>query len=149
MNLFRMLAHAPPVLEGFAKLGGALLFDSTLEPRLREIAILRVGMSADARYEVEKHVAIGKAVGLTEDELTALHPSRGQLLDGAVERAVVRLVDELRNSPRASDEALAGVRAHLSDRAVVELVVTIGYYGLVCRVLETLGVELESVNPPA
>jgi alkylhydroperoxidase family enzyme len=144
MNLFRMLAHAPPVLEGFAKLGGALLFDSTLEPRLREIAILRIGMSADAPYEVEKHVAIGKAVGLTEEEITALNPSRGQLLDGAAERAVVRLVDELRDSPRASDEALAEVRAYLSDRAVVELVVTIGYYGLVCRVLETLGVDLES-----
>lgn len=41
---------------------------------------------------------------------------------------------------------LARVRQHLDDRQVVELVVTIGYYGLVCRVLETLGVDREDAK---
>ena len=34
-------------------------------------------------------------------------------------------------------------RRHLDDRQVVEVVVTIGYYGMVCRVLETLDIDME------
>jgi 4-carboxymuconolactone decarboxylase len=144
LNLFRMLAHSPPVMSGFAKLGGALLQDTTLDPRLREAAIVRVGLVAGAPYEVEKHLAIGKMVGLGDAELQALRPGESQdVLDEAT-RAVVALADELASCARASDVALARVRAHCDDRQLVELVVTIGYYGLVCRVLETLGVDIET-----
>lgn len=142
MNLFRMLAHSQPVATGFAQLGAALLFESSLEPRLREIAILRVGYANAAKYEVGKHVPIGRAVGVSEAALEALQ--RGAL-DGlaADEAAVAKFADELVARARAGDEALAAVRAHLDERALVELVVTCGYYGLVCRVLETLGVDSE------
>src|SRR6266545_3351130 len=85
LNLFRMLAHSPPVLSGFVRLGGALLQDSSLEPRLREIAIVRVGLLAGASYEVEKHTAIARAVGITDAELEALRPGAdsGALDDAA------------------------------------------------------------------
>jgi len=138
-----MLAHSPPVLSGFVKLGGALLQDSSLEPRLRELAIVRVGLLAGASYEVEKHTAIARAVGITDTELEALRPGAdsGPLDDAA--RAVVELSDELFGRVRADDAVLERVRRHLNDRQLVELVVTIGYYGLVCRVLETLGVDRE------
>lgn len=143
MNLLRMLGHSEPVAEGFAKLGGALLFESSLDARLREMAILRIGLFHGARYEVSKHVVIAKSVGLGEAEIAALAPGGDTSILGDAERAVLRLVDELATAARASDETLSDVRRHLTDRAVVELVVTIGYYGLVCRVLETLGVDVE------
>jgi alkylhydroperoxidase family enzyme len=44
---------------------------------------------------------------------------------------------------RASDEALAAVREHLSPREVVELLLVIGNYMLVARVAETAGIELD------
>ncbi len=143
LNLFRMLAHSPPVLSGFAKLGGALLQDASLDPRLRETAIVRVGLLAGASYEVAKHTVIARAVGLTDAEIDALRPgeSRDCLSDAA--RAVIELADELFDGVRATDAVLARVRQHLDDRQLVELVVAIGYYGLVCRVLETLGIDQE------
>jgi 4-carboxymuconolactone decarboxylase len=57
---------------------------------------------------------------------------------------VLAFVDELFHGMRASDAALSGVRPHLDDRQLVELVTTIGFYGLVCRVLETFEVDLEA-----
>lgn len=143
LNLFRMLAHSPPVLAGFAKLGGALLQDSTLDPRYREMAIVRVGLLAGASYEVDKHRVIAGTVGVTDAELGSLRPgaSRDALDERA--RAVVELTDELVANARASDQALSRVRRFLDDRDLVELVVTVGYYGLVCRVLETFDVDAE------
>jgi 4-carboxymuconolactone decarboxylase len=143
LNLFRMLAHSPPVLSGFVKLGGALLQDTTLDPRLRELAIVRVGLLAGASYEVDKHTVIARTVGVADAELDALRPGEdcSALSDDA--RAVVELADELFGGVRAGDAVLDRVRRHLNDRQLVELVVTIGYYGLVCRVLETLGIDRE------
>jgi alkylhydroperoxidase family enzyme len=138
-----MLAHSPPVAQGFARLGGALLQDGTLDPRLREAAILRVGNLARAGYEVEKHTVIARALGLDDGEIAALKVGADRAaLDDAC-RAVLELSDELFEGIRASDTALDTVRQHLDDRQLVELVVTIGFYGLVCRVLETLGVDRE------
>jgi len=143
LNLFRMLAHSPPVLSGFVKLGGALLQDCTLDPRLRELAIVRVGLLAGASYEVDKHTAIARAVGLSDAELRALQPGESPHALSDAARAVMELTDELFGGVRAGDAVLTRVRQHLDDRQLVELVVTIGYYGLVCRVLETLGVDQE------
>ena len=143
LNLFRMLAHSPPVLAGFGKLGGALLQQSTLDPCLREAAIIHLGHLAHASYEVEKHVMIGRALGLGEAELAALRIDGDRTSLSDVQRATLALVDELFQGVHASDTALADVRKHLDDRQTVELVVTIGFYGLVCRVLETLGVDSE------
>lgn len=146
LNLFRMLAHSPPVLSGFAKLGGALLQDASLDPRLRELSIVRIGLLAGASYEVGKHTAIARAVGVSDAELAALRPDASRDALGDAARAVIELSDELFGGVRASDAALARVRRHLDDRQLVELVVTIGYYGLVCRVLETLGVDQEVIS---
>jgi 4-carboxymuconolactone decarboxylase len=143
LNLFRMLAHSPPTLAGFGKLGGALLQDGTLEPRLRELAIVRVGLLAGAEYESEKHTVIARAMGLSDAELAALQVGADPAPLDDAGKAVRALADELFHGVRASDAALAAVRQHLDDRQVVELVVTIGFYGLVCRVLETLGVDKE------
>ena len=71
LNLFRMLAHSPPVLAGFGQLGGALLQDAKLPPRLREMAILRTGLLAGASYEVDKHMMIARAVGVSERDKCA------------------------------------------------------------------------------
>ena len=42
------------------------------------------------------------------------------------------------------DDTFAAVRSFLSEEGIVELTTTIGYYGMVCRILETLQIELES-----
>ncbi len=143
LNLFRMLAHSPPVSTGFSKLGGALLQDSALDPRLRETAIVRVGLLAGASYEVKKHIAIGRAVGLSDSEIQALEPGANQEALTETARAVVALADQLFRDVRADDVVFNRVKEHLPDREVVELVVTIGFYGLVCRVLETLKIDHE------
>jgi AhpD family alkylhydroperoxidase len=143
LNLFRMLAHSPPTLTGFGTLGGALLQEGTLDPRLRELAIVRVGLLARADYEVEKHTVIARAMGLSDAEIAALQVDADPAPLDDVSRTVRALTDELFHGIRASDAALEAVRRHLDDRALVELVVTIGFYGLVCRVLETLGVDRE------
>jgi hypothetical protein len=45
---------------------------------------------------------------------------------------------------RAGDGTLAAVRRHLDDTQVADLLIVTGFYMLVCRYLETTGVELDA-----
>jgi hypothetical protein len=46
--------------------------------------------------------------------------------------------------PRATDDTLLAMRRYFSDRELCEAVLTIGFYMMVARFLETTGVDLET-----
>lgn len=145
LNIFRMLPHAETFVRGFGQLGTAILGRAQLDPRLRELVILRVGAKSPAAYEWQQHVPIARGTGATDDEIAALERDDPDAPTfGGRERALLRLTDELLRAPRASDAALAAMRAHFSDREVCEAVITVGFYMMVARFLETTGVDLET-----
>jgi len=144
LNIFRMLPHAETLVRGFGQLGTAILGRAMLDPRLRELAILRVAARSPAAYEWQQHVPIARATGATDAEIAAIEQDVPEAPSfGARERALLRFADELLAGPRASDAALGAMRAQFSDREVCEAILTVGYYMMVARFLETTGVDLE------
>jgi len=144
LNIFRMLPHMPTFVRGFGQLGTAILSQAALDARLRELIILRVGHQSPAPYEWQQHVPIGRSCGVSDEEIAALE--RGDAVApcfGERERAVLRLTDELLAAPRASDATVAAMRRLFSDRELCEAVLTVGFYMMVARFLETTGVDLE------
>jgi alkylhydroperoxidase family enzyme len=146
LNIFRMLAHAETAFRPFLRFGGAILGELKLDPRLRELAILQVAAQSEARYEWVQHVAIARRVGVDNEQIDAVE--RGQLRTapslGAQERAVLLFSEEVVAHPRVSDETFAAVRDFLSPREVVELLLTIGDYLMLARVMTTLELEVDA-----
>ena len=144
LNIYRMLANSEAGLKGFTRMGNALLHRCELDPTLRELAILRVGRLSRAAYEVFQHERIAREAGVADDKIAAL---RDATIEAAAfsdhEKAVLRFTDDVVRNVRASDRHLKAVQAFLSPGALVELTLTIGYYMMVCRFLETAGVEGE------
>jgi 4-carboxymuconolactone decarboxylase len=144
MNIFRMLANSESGLKGFVRMGNALLYKCELDPVLRELAIIRVGRLCRAAYEVFQHERIGREAGVSDDKIAAL---RDATIEAPAfsdnEKAVLRFTDDVVRNVKASDKNLKAVAAFLSPGAVVELTLTIGYYMMVSRFLETMGVEGE------
>jgi 4-carboxymuconolactone decarboxylase len=145
LNLYRMLPHAGPAAVGFLQLGGALLRRGTLEAPLREVAILRVGMISGAAYEVHQHKPLARKVGLAPEKIAAVTDDAGDLgvLD-ARERFVLDFTDQLVHRVKASDAMFAQARSLLGERQTAELVLTIGFYMMVCRFLENYEVDIEA-----
>lgn len=146
-NVTKILARASePVFNGFAVLSSAFTVNgSPLPPRLREIAILRVGYISDSAYEVFQHEALARHVGLSEEQIAAVKAGTANpgILgeDGA---AVLSFAEDLVYNIRASDETLAAVRKHLDDIQVTDLILVTGMYMMVCRLLETTGIEIDA-----
>jgi 4-carboxymuconolactone decarboxylase len=144
LNVFRMLAHAETVFEPWLRMSGAILSELELDPRLRELAILQVARQADAEYEWVQHVAIGTASGLTADQVAAVEEGRFEAacLD-ASQRAVLALTRAVVAGPEVDDTVFADLRRHLSPREVVELLLTIGNYLSLARLMTVLELEID------
>ncbi|MEQ1865884.1 MAG: carboxymuconolactone decarboxylase family protein [Micropepsaceae bacterium] len=143
LNIFRMMAGGEGLLKAFTRMGNHLLFKSKLDPILREIAIIRAGVLSKAKYEVHQHERIGRDLGMSEALIKAIHagPDDGGFND--LQRLVMRYTDDVVRNVRASDATFAPLSERLSLQEMQELTVTIGYYMMVSRFLETFDVDIE------
>ncbi len=145
LNIFRMLANADSAFVPWLRWAGALLSDLELDPLLRELAILRVAqLTPHAEYEWVQHVPIAKAVGATDAQVAAIEAGDVAGEDfNEVEQAVLRFTTEVVNDVRAGDEAFDTLGALLPPREIVELLMVIGNYMLVARVMATAELEID------
>src|SRR5438270_12589295 len=88
LNIFRTLAHAETAFRPFLRFGGAVLGQMTLDPIVRELAILTVAKEAEAEYEWIQHVAIAKHLGATDAQIAALEAGETDAFDEAQATAI-------------------------------------------------------------
>ena len=143
LNIFRMMGHSGEMLDGFVRLGNQILMFSALDPVLREIAIVRVGVLSKARYEVFQHERISRQLGMSDAKIAAIHEGPDAAAFSDVEKLVMRFTDDVVANVRASDATFQPLAARLSHREMQELTITIGYYMMVSRFLETFDVDIE------
>ena len=131
--------------KAFLRFNVHLLYSSTLPPRIRELAILRVAHRRDCAYEWVHHVDLAKDAGISNDEIAAVRDAgEGGAGDfDAFERAVLTGVDELHEKSELSDETWAALGKRLDDRQRMDYIFTVGCYTLLAMAFNTFGIELE------
>ena len=144
LNVFRMMGHAGDMVTGFARFGNHLLGRTRLDPVLREIAIVRVGFLSGARYEVQQHEEICRKLGMADALIAAIGEGPEAQAFDPLHRMVMAFTDDVVHNVRASDATYAPLAALLSVQEMQELVISIGFYMMVSRFLETFDVDLES-----
>jgi alkylhydroperoxidase family enzyme len=146
LNIFRMMSGGEGLLAGFVRLGNHLLSKAKLAPVLREIAIIRVGVLSKAGYEVFQHERIARGLGMSDALIAAIHRGPDDPVFDDLQRLVVRFSDDIVHNVRASDETFAPLAARLTVQELEELTVTIGYYMMASRFLETFDVDIEGAR---
>jgi alkylhydroperoxidase family enzyme len=148
LNIFRMMGHGGDLIEVFSRMGAYLLNFTSLDPILREIAIVRVGVLSKAAYEVYQHEAISRRIGMSEAVIAGIHEGPGAAVFDDAQREVMAFTDDLVANVRASDATFEPVRARWGDKALQELTITVGFYMMVSRYLETFDVDIEVGDAP-
>jgi 4-carboxymuconolactone decarboxylase len=121
-----------------------LLYTGSLEPRYRELAILRVAWLRQAEYEWTQHVLISRGLGITDDEIRQLTNKPDLSYWDPTEAAVIQAVDELIASACISDETWSRLQPRLGVKKLIELIHVIGNYELIAMFMKSTGLELES-----
>lgn len=144
LNIFRTLAHAPKALTAFLGWGNYVLSRrNSLPEREREMVILRTGWLCRSGYEFAQHTRIGKACGLTGDEIARIKAGPDAPGWTALESAMLRAADELVEDHFVTD-ATWGALAELGDKSRMDLVFTVGQYTQVSMMLNSFGIQLET-----
>lgn len=145
-NALSTLAHHPKLAKAFLRFNVHLLTSSTLPPRIRELAILRVAHRRQCAYEWSHHFRMAKEEGITEDQIAAVQ--RGEALD-EFDQAVITGVDELDEKSEMSDHTWAALGERLTDQQRMDFVFTVGCYALLAMAFNTFGIQPEHATPAA
>src|SRR5579884_458392 len=110
VNAMRAMLNHPEGAGAVARLLTTLLYKNRIEPRLRELIILRIGWRAAAEYEFCAHVGVARRIGMTEEEILGVRDPEACPAYGELERAIIQMTDEL----------LDGFEIQPATRAILE-----------------------------
>jgi 4-carboxymuconolactone decarboxylase len=148
LALFRTLHVHGELASRMRPLGAGILGHGLLEPRLREVMILRTCALCGAEYEWGVHAqAFGRSLGFSDEQLASTIECGARGARGAewsaAERAVFALADELHETSDVGDALFAELREHFDDAQIIELVVTSGWYHTISYVIAAARVQPE------
>ena len=145
INLNRAHVNSPNCRRAAAPMGTYIRYGSTLDPRLREMAILIVGYLASAPYEWSHHIKIGHDFGVSDDDVRAViavAEGRPVQLDEKT-ATVLAVAREMTLYLAIADATFARLKPLFSTEHLVDLVYAIAQYNGVVRFLGALQIDVE------
>jgi alkylhydroperoxidase family enzyme len=141
-NLYKALANHPAIIGAWTEFANTLRHGSRTPRALRELVILRGAQVAQSEYEWAQHLRMARKAGVREEQIRALPQWKDSKEFDPKEKAALALAEAVTQG-RVTDEVYRQAMQHFDHHDYVELAVTAGFYAMVARVLDAMGVQLE------
>lgn len=135
--------RSPALADRLQKVGEYVRFQSSLPPRLSELAILIAGRHWGAAFEWASHYPLAREAGVPESVLADLGAGKVPAGMSDDEALVFDVATELRRDGTLCDATHARALTRLGERGIVDLIAIAGYYAIVCLTL-----NVARVPPP-
>jgi 4-carboxymuconolactone decarboxylase len=142
-NILSTLVRHPDLTRAYLPFNTYLLNGSTLSPRVREVALLRVVNRRNCAYLWSHHLPIARRAGLTDRDIDRI--SNGKVIDGA-DQAVLSAVDDLVDRCTITTPVWTKLGRYFTDQQRMDLVFTIGGYALLAMATNAFGIEDEELG---
>lgn len=142
LNLYRMLLHSPPVAEGWLSFFTAIRQKCSLSGKIREMVIMRIASIHNASYEFSAHEPFALEEGITPEQIESLRVGSQDGFD-EFEQSILAYCEAMTHEVNVPNAVFEAVKAHFSERELVELTATIAGYNLVSRFLEAMQIDHE------
>jgi 4-carboxymuconolactone decarboxylase len=140
-NVIGTLLRHPALAGPFLNYNRMLLQTPALDPRHRELIILRVAHRTGSAYEWAQHARLAPSVGITPDELAAIRTGSDRW--SPLEAALLSATDECIDHYRVDDATWARLAEHLDERQLVEVVFVAGTYTCLAMAFNSFGIQLD------
>lgn len=132
---FLPLLRSPRLLDRVAGLGEYLRFGCALEPRVRELATCVAARHTANQFEWQMHAPLAVQAGVSAQAIELLRQGARPVPLADDEQVAVDVSLELLRTHGCSDPTYAAARARFGEQGVVELVALVGYFVMVCWVM--------------
>jgi len=141
-NLSRALLLVDDRLAGALPNLANALRASSLDLVLREAVILRVAALTGSAYERMQHLGQAEKAGLDSAAIAAIETGDAAAMPRDM-ATVLAFAEACVAAPRVPDDVFDAAGAALSQRDLVTVILLVGHYLMVGRLLATLDVELD------
>jgi len=145
---FLVWLRSPELCEKVEALGAYCRFESSLDPRLRELSLLIAARHWDAQYSWNAHVGKAADLGVSRESLTALAEHREPRFTSKDEDIVYRFSAEILNDHFVSGATFAAALDELGEQGIVDLIGSLGNFSMLAMLLNACQVDLQPVEPP-
>ena len=145
---FNALMYSPLTADKALELGNHIRHGNSLSDRLVELAILVTGRHWSAQYEWWAHYKRAKEAGLPMHIADAIAERRRPAGMQPDEEAVYEFCVELHEQQQVSDATWARARALFSEKQILDLIATCGFYVLISMVLNVAQAGIPGNEPP-
>jgi 4-carboxymuconolactone decarboxylase len=136
--------HRPELANTAQALGRYCRYETSLAPRLSELAILILGRAWSAEYEWWAHKPIALKAGLSEAVVDAIRDRLAPPFEAEDEALVYEFMSTLDTRRAIPDALYQKAAALLGSDGVVDLVGIAGYYTLI-----SMTIKVFNLMPPA
>jgi alkylhydroperoxidase family enzyme len=145
LAIFQVLLNHPRLACALNDLLATMLWRGTLDPRLRELVIMRIGWLTATDYEWTQHWRVAQGLGVSAADLLGVRDWQVYGAFGSAERAVLAATDDVLRDGAVSAESWAACEREFgaNHAVLIELVTTIGAWRMVASILQSLQVPLE------
>ena len=145
LSIFQVLLNHPTLARALNDLLATMLWHGSLDPRLRELLIMRIGWLTACDYEWTQHWRVACGLGVPAADLLAVRDWSTHDGFGGAERAVLAATDEVVCEGAIGAQTWAACERELGREPAVllELVTAIGAWRMIASILHSLQVPLE------
>ena len=139
---FKIWLYSPELADRTQRLGEFIRYQTSLESRLSELAILVVGRHYNCQVEWTLHERFAREAGLAPEIIENLRQKVTPTNLEPDEAAVYVFASEILTKGSVGDQTFAQANEVLGRKALVELTALVGYYVLVSMTLNAFQVPL-------
>ncbi|GIM90715.1 MarR family transcriptional regulator [Paractinoplanes toevensis] len=139
---FSVLMRSPQLCERVELLSSFCLYESSLPPRLRELALLVTARHYGADHSWLAHLGKAAEAGVDASALQRLADGLPPEFPAADEADLYRFTSELLTRHTITDETYAAARDRFGEPGLVELVAALGTFAMLAMLLNAFEVDL-------
>jgi len=139
---FDIWLRSPTLGKHLMDLGTFFRFETSVNRRYIELAILVTGAYWQAQFEWFAHEPMARNAGVPDEVIAAIKVGNMPTFEDAGDRASYTLAQELHQTKQVSQTAFDQAQAQFGEAGVAELIGLCGFYGMVSMYLNGFDIEL-------
>jgi alkylhydroperoxidase family enzyme len=142
-NIMKALANSPKLARAISQLGQYFMNELSLEPRLRELAVLILMKRLNCQYGFVNHIGVALKTGVARDQIDHIDSYRTSPAFSDDDKLILRYAEELTLKAQVDDELFREVERRIGMLNLLDLNAAVGFWNMMARNLNGLQIDLE------
>ena len=143
LNIHSIMANHAALMMAWMPFRNHIVKNSSLEPRFRELLILRTAANCAADYEWKHHVVRGREAGLSDEEIQRVKDCPGAAEWSSADRLILLAADECHRGSEINEETRCELGRHFNACQQLDIIVTVGMYKTLAVIIKTYKLPFE------